>query len=289
MESYGNKIKTGLILEGGALRGLFSAGVMDVMLENGIQFDGMIGVSAGAAFGCNFKSKQAGRVIRYNKRFAHDWRFFSLRSLIVTGNLFGAEFCYHTMPDELDIFDVETYDANPMEFWTVSTDVETGTPFYHRSMKAGYECYEWIRSSASMPIVSKLVEVGGHKFLDGGVSDSIPLVFFQQKGFARNVIVLTHPIGYVKNQIPMFTFIKRLLRKYPLFAQAMQDRPRMYNEQLAYVREQEEAGKVLVIRPKTELPVSHLTHNRRKMQSVYDAGREVAWEGLSRLRRFLAK
>lgn len=289
MESYGNKIKTGLILEGGALRGLFSAGVMDVMLENGIQFDGMIGVSAGAAFGCNFKSKQAGRVIRYNKRFAHDWRFFSLRSLMVTGNLFGAEFCYHTMPDELDIFDVETYDANPMEFWTVSTDVETGTPFYHRSMKAGYECYEWIRSSASMPIVSKLVEVGGHKFLDGGVSDSIPLAFFQQKGFARNVIVLTHPIGYVKNQIPMFTFIKRLLRKYPLFAQAMQDRPRMYNEQLAYVREQEEAGKVLVIRPKTELPVSHLTHSRRKMQSVYDAGREVAWEGLSRLRRFLAK
>ena len=289
MESYGNKIKTGLILEGGALRGLFSAGVMDVMLENGIQFDGMIGVSAGAAFGCNFKSKQAGRVIRYNKRFAHDWRFFSLRSLMVTGNLFGAEFCYHTMPDELDIFDVETYDANPMEFWTVSTDVETGTPFYHRSMKAGYECYEWIRSSASMPIVSKLVEVGGHKFLDGGVSDSIPLAFFQQKGFARNVIVLTHPIGYVKNQIPMFTFFKRLLRKYPLFAQAMQDRPRMYNEQLAYVREQEEAGKVLVIRPKTELPVSHLTHNRRKMQSVYDAGREVTWEGLSRLRRFLAK
>ena len=130
-------------------KGLVLEGVMDVMMENGIEFDGLIGVSAGAAFGCNYKSRQPGRVIRYNKRYAHDWRYCSVKSLLKTGDLFGAEFAYHMLPDELDKFDVATFDRHPMEFYAVCTDVLTGEPVYKRLMHHGYamnECH-WPRRS----------------------------------------------------------------------------------------------------------------------------------------------
>ena len=152
------KEKTGLVLEGGALRGLFSAGVMDVLMENGVEFDGIIGVSAGAAFGCNYKSRQPGRAIRYNMKFAKDWRYCSVRSLIKTGDLFGGEFDYHYLPTYLDIFDTKAFDENPMEFYAVCTDVETGKAVYKKLDKCSYECYEWIRASASMPLASKIVK-----------------------------------------------------------------------------------------------------------------------------------
>ena len=151
-------MKTGLVLEGGAMRGLFSAGVTDVLMENGVVFDGVIGVSAGACFGCNVKSHQAGRVIRYNKAMAHEWRYASLRSLLTTGDYFGGEFCYHYMPRHIDIFDKQTYDNDPSEFWCVCTDVETGEAVYKRFDTVDDEMLEYIRASASMPVVSKVVE-----------------------------------------------------------------------------------------------------------------------------------
>ena len=191
-------MKTGLILEGGAMRGLFSAGVIDVFMENGIEFDAAIGVSAGAAFGCNYKSRQPGRVIRYNKRFAKDPRFCSLRSLIKTGDLFGAEFCYHTIPDKLDLFDTQAYIDNPMDFYVVVTDIETGKAVYINSEEAGEDALECFRASASMPVVSKPVEIKGKKYLDGGIADSVPIQYFESIGSDRNVIILTQPIGYVK-------------------------------------------------------------------------------------------
>ena len=189
-------------MEGGALRGLFTAGILDVLMENGVRFDGLVGVSAGAAFGCNYKSGQAGRVIRYNKRFAHEWRYCSWRSWIATGDLFGGEFCYHKMPDELDVFDKETFDSNPMEYYAVCTDVETGEAVYKRLMKCSPETYEYIRASASMPMVSRIVEIGGSKLLDGGVTDSIPLRFFQQQGYERNLVILTQPADYAHSPVP---------------------------------------------------------------------------------------
>ena len=228
-------MKKGLVLEGGALRGLFTAGILDVLMENGVRFDGLVGVSAGAAFGCNYKSGQAGRVIRYNKRFAHEWRYCSWRSWIATGDLFGGEFCYHKMPDELDVFDKETFDSNPMEYYAVCTDVETGEAVYKRLMKCSPETYEYIRASASMPMVSNIVEVGGRKLLDGGVTDSIPLRFFQQQGYERNLVVLTQPMGYQKKPMSMMQSVRRLLWRYPNLADAMAHRHEMYNEELRYV------------------------------------------------------
>lgn len=211
--------KKGLVLEGGALRGLFTAGVMDVMMENGIEFDGLIGVSAGAAFGCNYKSRQPGRVIRYNKRYAHDWRYCSVKSLLKTGDLFGAKFAYHTLPDKLDKFDVATFDRHPMEFYAVCTDVTTGEPVYQRLMHHGYAMNEWIRASASMPLASKVVAVEGHQLLDGGIADSIPLRFFEQQGYDKNVVVLTQPKGYVKKPNPLMPLIRLQLHRYPQVSQ----------------------------------------------------------------------
>lgn len=158
-------MKYGLVMEGGAMRGLFTAGVIDVLMENAITFDGAVGVSAGAAFGCNYKSNQPRRVIRYNTRFCHDKRFCSVSSLVKTGDMFGADFCYHEIPNKLDIFDYKTFNESPMEFYVVCTDVTTGKPVYRRCRVADDNELEWIRASASMPLASRIVEIGGMKLL----------------------------------------------------------------------------------------------------------------------------
>ena len=166
-------MKTGLVLEGGGMRGLFTAGVMDVMMEQGIRFDGMIGVSAGAAFGCNYKSCQPGRALRYNIRFSKDPNYMGWRTLWKTGELVNGEYAYHTIPTQLDIFDADTFAANPMEYHLVCTDANTGEPVYKQLSKVDYETLEWVRASASMPIVSHPVKLEGRELLDGGIVDSI--------------------------------------------------------------------------------------------------------------------
>ena len=165
-------MKKGLVLEGGAMRGLFTAGIIDVMMEAGLEPDGLIGVSAGAAFGCNYKSRQPGRVIRYNTRFAHDKRFCSWQSWWKTGDLYNAQFGYHRIPTELDVFDDVTFNVSPMAFYVVCTDVLTGKAIYKRLDKSNHLTYDWIRASASMPLASKVVELEGQKVLDGGPKKS---------------------------------------------------------------------------------------------------------------------
>lgn len=282
-------MKKGLVLEGGALRGLFTAGILDVLMENGVRFDGLVGVSAGAAFGCNYKSGQAGRVIRYNKRFAHEWRYCSWRSWIATGDLFGGEFCYHKMPDELDVFDKETFDSNPMEYYAVCTDVETGEAVYKRLMKCSPETYEWIRASASMPMVSNIVEVGGRKLLDGGVTDSIPLRFFQEQGYERNLVILTQPADYQKQHNRLMPILRLWLHRYPKMIEALDKRHEMYNRQLEYVCEEERKGNTYVIRPPQKLVIGHISHDENEMQGVYQMGRRVGEGRLKDIVEFLEK
>ena len=159
-------MKTGLILEGGAMRGMFTAGIMDVMMENGITFDGVIGVSAGAAFGCNYKSGQIGRVIRYNTRFCADKRYGGLRVLLREGNIFSTSFCYEEVPMKHDVFDFDAFDRSPMEFYVVCTDIESGKAVYHRYEGLNDHRFDWIRASASMPLVSQIVEIDGMKLRD---------------------------------------------------------------------------------------------------------------------------
>ena len=280
-------MKKALVLEGGALRGLFSAGVMDVMMEHNITFDGVVGVSAGAAFGSNFVSQQQGRSIRYNKRFAKDWRYCSIRSWLTTGDLFGAEYAYHILPSKLDIFDNEAFEKSPMAFYVVCTDVETGKAVYKRCDKGGHDFFDWVRASASMPFVSRIVELEGHKMLDGGVADSIPLRFMESEGYSHNVVILTQPEGYQKQHNRLMPLLRFSLRKYPLMVEALDKRHLMYNEQTAYVRKREAEGDAFVIRPDVPLPIGHTSHDPAKMQHVYDLGRQMAKQKMQDLKAFL--
>ncbi len=281
--------KYGLIMEGGAMRGMFTAGVMDVLMENEIHFDGAIGVSAGAAFGCNFKSNQIGRVIRYNKNYCKDPRFCSIRSLIKTGDLYGAEFCYTTIPYELDLFDCEAYLNNPMDFYVVCTDVETGKPVYRKCITGRDEDLIWIRASASMPIASRVVEATGYKLLDGGISDSIPLEYFESLGYNKNVVILTQPKGYIKKPSKALPLIKASLKDYPNVYKTMQNRHNDYNETISFIEEKEKSGDVLVIRPPEKLPVGRVEHNPDKLQIAYDIGVKTALEQLEEIKSFITK
>lgn len=282
-------MKTGLIMEGGAMRGMFTAGVIDIFMENGIEFDGAIGVSAGAAFGCNYKSRQIGRVIRYNKAYCRDPRFCSFRSLIKTGDLFGAEFCYHTIPDELDLFDADAYEENPMDFYVVCTDVTTGKAVYINSDEAGDDALEYFRASASMPLVSKVVEIKGRKLLDGGIADSVPVQFFESIGYDRNVIILTQPEGFIKKPSSAAKLMKYALKDYPMVVKTMENRHLEYNETLEYISKKEKAGEFFVIRPDAPLEIGRIEHNPDKLQAVYDLGRKAAEKHLEAIKKFIEK
>lgn len=280
-------MKKGLILEGGAMRGLFSAGVMDVLMENNIAFDGAAGISAGACFGCNYKSGQNGRVIRYNLRFCNDKRYCSTRSLVTTGDMFNAEFCYHTIPDELDIFDSKAFTSSPMEFYSASTDIETGKAVYHKMNRVNRQELEWLRASASMPLFARIVEIDGRKLLDGGITDSIPLKFMESKGYDKNIVVLTQPRNYVKKPSRILPLIKLRYRKYPEFIRAFEKRPQMYNAELKYIRKSEKEGRTFVIAPPEKLPIGHIEHDPDRLLEVYRIGRNTARSLLDDIINFL--
>ena len=269
------------------MRGLFTAGVTDVMLERGLTYDGIIGVSAGAVFGCNYKSHQPGRVLRYNLRFCKDPRYCSLRSWAGTGDLYGADFCYRAIPDELDFFDRAAYAADPTVFTVVCTDARTGRPVYHDCMTGDEEDLVWMRASASMPLASRVVEIGGYSLLDGGVADSIPLRRAREMGYDKCVVVLTQPMGYVKGKNKLLPLMRLALKKYPRLVDAMARRQDMYNETLAYIRREERAGRVFVIRPREPLGIGRVEHDPEKIQAAYDRGREAAELRLPALLDFL--
>ena len=282
-------MKKGLILEGGAMRGLFTAGVLDVLMENGVTFDGAVGVSAGAAFGCNIKSHQIGRVLRYNTRFCADKRYCGMSSLLKTGNIYSTEFCYGEVPLKYDPFDFETYKKDPMEFYVVSTDVETGRPVYHTYTGEDDSGFDWIRASASMPLVSQIVEIDGQKLLDGGISDSIPVEFFESLGYDRNVAVLTQPKTYKKSKNKMMPLIKIKYRKYPKFIGTVANRHIMYNAETALVSEKEHNGTLFVIRPESPLPVGRVEKDPEKLREAYEIGRSAMKERLEDLLIYLNK
>jgi predicted patatin/cPLA2 family phospholipase len=279
--------KTGLVLEGGAMRGMFTAGVLDVMMENEISLDGVMGVSAGAVFGCNYKSGQIGRSIRYNLQFCGDPRYCSVESLIKTGDLYGVDFCYDEIPNRLDPFDTDAFKANPMPFYAVCTNVESGKAIHQRLENGDAKDMQYFRASASMPIVSRVVDVDGRKLLDGGITDSIPLRAMERRGYPRNVVVLTQPLGYVKKKSSMIPLVRLTMRQYPNLIKAMEVRHIRYNRQTAYVREQELAGKAFVIRPPQALGISRTEDDPAELRRVYDLGRAEMERLLPELRAFL--
>ena len=280
-------MKTGLIMEGGAMRGMFTAGVLDVLMENGLVTDGAIGVSAGAVFGCNYKSHQIGRVIRYNTEYCNDKRYASFKNLVKTGNLYSEQFCYHEVPEKLDPFNEAAFAASPMDFFVVCTDVKTGEPIYHKCRKGDAEDVLWMEASASMPLAAKFVKFGHYGLLDGGVADSIPVRFFESIGYKRNLIILTQPKGYTKKKNKFLPAIRAKYFRYPAFVEAVADRHERYNETLSYISMLEQAGKDYVIRPPIPLEIGAMERDPAQLRRVYETGRAVAQIQVEKIRDFL--
>ncbi len=280
------ELTSSLVLEGGAMRGMFTCGILDVFLEHDFTFAAAAGISAGAVFGCNFKSRQAGRAVRYNKKYCGDPRYCSFRSLLTTGDLYGADFCYRELPDILDPFDRETFKENPMHFYAGATDVSTGRCEYHLCEDGGEEDMRWFRASASMPAVSRPVRIDGHRYLDGGIADAVPYAYMEQLGYDRNVIILTQPGGYRK-KAGSPSVLKLFLRRYPGICEAMQHRHEMYNRQMDELDRREAEKRALILRPPEDLRIGHAEKNPKELERVYRVGRKEAEKRLAEIRQWL--
>ena len=282
-------MKTGLVLEGGAMRATYTIGVLDVLMENNIEFDGIIGVSAGAIHGLSYVAKQPGRNIRYYKKYASDKRFMSWSNFIRTGDLVGKDFCYSEIPWKLDPFDNETFKKSKTEFYAVAANIETGESEYLRikDLKDPVQM-EYLRASASLPIVSKPVEVDGMKLLDGGMTDSIPLRAFQNMGFEKNVVVATRSDGFVK-QDEQVGLTSMVYKNYPKFVSAIRYRAKMYNDEKAYILLQEKLGNIFLFRPSEELNITRTDTDPEHLELIYQIGRRDAQKRLSELLEFLSK
>ncbi len=261
----------GLVLEGGGMRGIFSAGVLDFFLENNISFAQIIGVSAGACHACSYLSGQRGRAKAISVDYLDNKLYCSAYSLITSGDLFGKKFVYETIPNQLNLFDYDAYLANPTRLFAAVTNIETGQAEYIE-LKDLKEDMEALRASASLPLVSRIVNVNGKKYLDGGVADSIPIREMQARGFEKTVVVLTQPKGYVKEANPGGWLTKAMYRKYPALITSMKERHKAYNATLTYIDEQEAMGKVFVIRPTEKLVIERIEKDRAKLEAVYNLG-----------------
>ena len=263
-------MKTGLVLEGGAMRGIYTAGVLDVFLEHEIHFDGVIGVSAGALHGCSFVSEQKGRSLRYFKKYRNDKHFMSWWSFLHTGEVVGKQFCYHDIPERLDPFDYEAFAKSDTDFYVTCTNVETGRAEYIKITDMLSQI-DAMRASASMPYVSRIVDYKGMKLLDGGCADSIPVEAFFKMGYERLVVVLTREAGFAKK--PENAKMAEIrYHKYPEFVQALQNRHVVYNHSLEVLKEMERAGQAFVIQPDKKLDISRMENDIEVIQQVYDLG-----------------
>ena len=278
-------MKVGLVLEGGAMRGMYSAGVLDVFIERGVHVDGIVGVSAGACFGCNLFSGQKGRALRYNQRFAGDPRNVSIRSWITTGDIVNRKFAYYVIPTKYDVFDEEAFEAYGGEYWVVVTNVETGEAEYMR-MNNLLADIEMLRASASMPFCSRMVPLNGKKYLDGGIADSIPVRACLDMGYDKVIVVLTQPEDYVKG--PMNEkLVRAVYRKYPNLCRTLIDRHNRYNAQAAEVAQLEREGRVFVIRPKEALNIKRLEKNPDELARVHAVGIRDGETAMDALRAYL--
>ena len=286
--TFENNGTVGVVLEGGGMRGLYTAGVLDVWMENGITATATVGVSAGAVFGCNFKSHQIGRVLRYNLRFCDDPRYASMRNLITTGDLYTRDFAYRELPHELDIFDVDTFASDPMRFTVVCTDLETGKPVYRDLTTGDDEELDWMRASASVPLLARPVELDGYKLLDGGIADPIPVRWMLDQGYDKTVVVLTQPADYRKEPNKFMSLIKVALHKYPEFVGKIGDRHVRYNRTLGEISLLERSGRIFVIRPSESVKAPVASKDPEELSRIYDVGRADAEAHLSALEAYLA-
>lgn len=278
--------KVGLVLEGGAMRGLFTAGVLDVFLDHDIQIDGIVSVSAGALFGVNYLSKQKGRVLRYNLKFLGDKRYISLQNWIKEGNVVSRDFAFYDLPMKLDVFDNETFKQSGIPFYAVVTNVETGLAEYHQ-IHDTFAQMETFRATSAMPYFSKMVEINGKHYLDGALADSIPLNFCRQLGFDKIIVITTRTPDYRKS--PPVKWLNQLVYgKYPNLVQAMNTRYLHYNQAMEVIDQAAKKGEIFAIRPSQDLAIKRLESDPNKLQAMYDLGVKNGLEQIESLKNYIA-
>lgn len=278
-------MKIGLLLEGGAMRGMYTAGVLDVLLDNGIEFNGIVGVSAGVLFGVNYLSKQRGRVIRYNKKFLKDKRYMGMYSLLTTGNIVNKEFSFYEVPYKLDIFDDDEYKKSNTDFYATVTNVESGKAEYIK-VDSVFDQMEVLRATSAMPFVSKMVELDGKNYLDGGISDSIPIEKCKELGYDKIVVVLTRPFEYRKKK-PNEMIAKLAYRKYPNLVNAINTRYQNYNNSVSKIIDMEKQKEIFVIRPSKYVNIKRIEKNEDKLQEMYELGIEDCKNIIKDLKKYL--
>lgn len=279
----------GLVLEGGGMRGIYTSGVLDEMLLNGIKVDGLIGVSAGIIHGISYVSEQFARNIRYFVKYRSDKRFMSFSNIFKTGDICDEQFCYHDIPDQLYPFDYDTFRKNANEsikVYSVASNLETGKADYLRIYDVK-ENVDAIRASASLPLVSRIVEYNGIKYLDGGSTDSIPLKGMQELGFENNIVVFTRPEGYQKKPDRSMFLMNRKYKYYPKYLEACRDRHIMYNKELEYIDGCEKEGTAFVIRPSRTIKISRSEKDIEVIKKMYKLGRFDAKNCMEELKQYI--
>lgn len=280
-------MKSCLILEGGAKRGIYTAGVLDVMLENNLMTDAVIGVSAGAIHGCSYVAKQIGRSIRYNLDYNNDYRFMSFKSWLKTGNMVDTRFAYYELPEKLDIFDHSAFNRSHCKFYVTCTNLETGGAEYIHCPAMRGKYMDFLRASASMPFVSQIVHIDGKKYLDGGIADSIPLQAAINLGYGKNIVIQTRPEGYRKKPLALLWLAKLKYGKFPHFIEALKNRHKMYNAELDLIKKLENENKILVIKPSRYVKIHKMEKNPEIIKEMYQLGREDALKSLDKLQAYL--
>lgn len=279
-------MKLGMVLEGGGMRGVYTAGVLDFFIDKDFYPDGIVGVSAGACHATSYIAKQRGRNFRVNTKYLSTDEYLSLKSLVKTGSLFGMDFIFHKIPEELDPFDYDAYNQANIEYIAVSTDIESGEPYYHVINDAKADI-DYIMASSSLPLLSKVVKKHGRKLMDGGVGDSIPITFMQKRGYDKNIVVLTQCGSYRKGKNNLMPIIRHNYKAYPKFVEALDNRHIRYNQTLDELKQMEKDGSVFVIRPSKPVTISRIEKNIDKLRALYEEGYQDAKTQWDDLQKFL--
>lgn len=279
-------IEAGLVVEGGGMRGVYTAGVLDYFMEKNLYFDDCYGVSAGACHISSYVSKQIGRSIKVTLDYINDKRYCSVNSLIKTGDMFGVEMLYDLIPNKLELYDYDTFNKFKGNFYSVVTNCKTGKAEYMKIKDMKKDIIA-VRASSSLPLLSRIVEINGKEYLDGGITDSIPIKKSIKDGHKKNVVILTRDKTYRKSKPKFLSFFKLKYKKYPNLVKAIENRYKMYNETLDFIEEEKAKNKVFIIQPKLPVKISRIEKDKDKLKELYDQGYEDAKELYEDLMKFL--
>ena len=279
-------IEAGLVVEGGGMRGVYTAGVLDYFMEKNLYFDDCYGVSAGACHISSYVSKQIGRSMKVTLDYINDKRYCSVNSLIKTGDMFGVEMLYDLIPNKLELYDYDTFNKFKGNFYSVVTNCKTGKAEYIKIKDMKKDIIA-VRASSSLPLLSRIVEINGKEYLDGGITDSIPIKKSIKDGHKKNVVILTRDKTYRKSKPKFLSFFKLKYKKYPNLVKAIENRYKMYNETLDFIEEEKAKNKVFIIQPKLPVKISRIEKDKDKLKELYDQGYEDAKELYEDLMKFL--